>query len=84
MAVLTYVQDDASRITHENLPQELKDKLTIYQVDTILEMKFLSDKENIHQTARMCEKMGLDVTTEIVQAVALAEEVYLRQIGVMS
>jgi hypothetical protein len=31
----------------------------------------------------MCKKMGLDVTPEIVQAVALAEEVYLRQIGVM-
>lgn len=83
MSVLTYVQDDASRITHENLPEELKDKLTIYQVDTILEMKFLADDEDFNQTARMCQKMALDVTPEIVQAVALAEEFYLRQIGVM-
>ncbi len=83
MAVKTYIQLDASRITHENLPEELKDKLTENQVYTILDMKFLADDEDIAQTTRMCVKSGLDVTPEIVQAVALAEEVYLRQIGVM-
>ena len=78
-----YVKDDASRVTHEHLPPELKGKLTVSQVDTILEMKFLADREDIYQTARMCGKMGLDVTPEMVEAVALAEEVYLRQIGLM-
>jgi hypothetical protein len=83
MAEIRYDQNDASRVTHEHLPPELKDKLTVYQVDTILEMKFLADREDIHQTVRMCEKVGLDVTFEMVEAVALAEEVYLRQIGAM-
>lgn len=47
-------------------------------------MKFLADGEDIDQTTRMCKKMGLDVTDEIFQAVALAEEVYLRRIGVIT
>ena len=49
----------------------------------ILEMKSLADREDIDQTAPMCEKMGLEVTAEIVKAVAKAEEVYLRHLGVM-
>jgi len=83
MANIIYDQDEAARVTHENLAPDLKLRLTSNEVYTVLEMKFLADGEDIDQTTRMCKKMGLDVTYEIVQAVALAEEVYLRRIGVM-
>lgn len=84
METQTYIMEEATRVTYENLPEELQKQLTLSNLETILEMKFLADDENIGQTTRMCIKNGLDVTEEIVQAVALAEEVYFRQIGVIA
>lgn len=83
MSVKTYYTEQAEEVTFENLPQELQERLTKSNVGLILEMKFLADDENVFQTARMCEKQGLNVTVEDVEAVIKAEEVYLRQIGVM-
>jgi len=73
----------ADLITWQNLPEELQKRFTRYEVDTILEMKFLADDENVYQTVKLCGKKGLEVTEEEVQAVMKAEEVYLRMIGVI-
>ena len=83
MSNIVYDTIKAEEVTFENLPQELKERLTKSNVGLILEMKFLADNEDVFQTARMCEKQGLNVTVEDIEAVIKAEEVYLRQIGVM-
>ena len=83
MSNIIYDSPIAIQVTYNNLPEQYKSILSLDNIETILEMKFLSDDNDIYQMVRMCEKMGLDVTKEIVQAVIKAEEVYLKQIGVM-
>ena len=83
MSNIIYDSPIATQVTYNNLPEQYKSILSLDNIETILEMKFLSDDNDIYQMVRMCEKMGLDVTKEIVQAVIKAEEVYLKQIGVM-
>ena len=78
-----YIPEDAARVTYAQLTPPLSERLDENDVYTILEMKFLADDEDVGQTIRMCRKQGLEITEEEVQEVLKAEEVYLREIGVI-
>ncbi len=78
-----YNQTDAAKVAYENLPTSIKETLTESDVWQILEAKFLSDNEDVEQIVRLSSKMGTITNTETVEAILVAEEFYLKQIGVL-
>ncbi len=90
----TYEEEDAKNVTFKNLPQNIQVNLSKDDVLNILNLEFeyqLSKNwQQIDEAAmrafiirKMSEK-GRNLTDEAVQAVIKAEEVYLKQIGILS
>lgn len=82
MSKVVYETDKAARVTHENLPQELREKYKESTIYTILEIDGIL--RNISSDIKgACANIGIFISQEELDEVFKAEEVYLRQIGAM-
>ena len=79
---ITYDPRDATRVTHQNLPMELQAKFTEGDIYEILDLNYLAD-DDVYNTNKICEKRGTEISEAELEIVFKAEEVFLRQIGVM-